>query len=66
MTEWQPSIGWFSGIKIARSRFERITDAQAAMANIDVVKRCKVTAEKITRQIFDGKFSKICCKTYFP
>ena len=42
MTEWQPSIGYISGIKIARSNFERITDAQAAMTNIDVVKHCKI------------------------
>ena len=33
-SERQPSIGYISGIKIARSNFERITDAQAAMTNI--------------------------------
>jgi len=42
VTEWQPSIGYISGIKIARSNFERITDAQAAMTNIDVFKHCKI------------------------
>ena len=50
MTEWQPSIGYISGIKIARSNFERITDAQAAMTNIVVGKRCKDKAHIVNVQ----------------
>ena len=40
-SERQPSIGWFSGIKIARRMFERITDAQAAMTNIVEISAAK-------------------------
>jgi hypothetical protein len=52
-----------AGTKKARLYFERITDAQAAMTDIDDYSAAKIGRKEISRQIFDRKFSKICCKT---